>query len=204
MSENGYFIIPTDRHSGLSYLIDDVPALEMASPLGYRCDQTIFCGVPFYSTGMLRLSQYSYWIPAEEPIFNEPVELIRIEANQPENRLMFQLSGPDARGVVIAPMPGIEIERWSFASNVTDLGLNWQGRLTYVVMHSAGLNAPSTFWIDITVPTGWIGKRVDIGVVAHYTHFDDQQTPNFRNFVASYPDWAHVAAWISSYNGYEF
>lgn len=203
-SENGYLLLPMDRNSHPEYLIDEMVGMSKAELIETKCTQDLFCGMPFYTTRMLRQSTYSYWIPADQPYFNKQVSLTRIVEKQPVDRFMFELTGTDAMGVMISPMPGIEIVKWSFFHEVTETGMDYQGRPTYFVFYSAGINAPGTFWVDLKVPNGWIGKKLDIGIAAHYTHFDKERTEAFQSFIDSYPKWTHVTAWMASYNGFEY
>lgn len=194
-----------DRHSHPDYLSGEMEIMSKAELNTQRCEEQLFCGMPFYTARMLRQSTYSYWIPAAAPEFNTAISFRRIVNGQPANRYMFELTGTSAMGVYLSPMPGVEIENWSFHESVDDTGMDFQGRPTYFVMYSAGNPVPSTFWVDLKVPEGtWTGKKIDIGIVAHYTHFDDQRTVAFQQFIDSYPEWCHVTAWMNSYNGYEF
>lgn len=203
-SDTGFLLLPMDRHSHPDYLLDDMPIMARAEENKERCENELFCGMPFYSARMLRQSTYSYWIPAGAPYFNTQISFRRIEQNQPDNRLTFELIGTSAMDVFLSPMPGVEIERWSFFDEVVESGMEFQGRPTYFIVYSAGKVAPSTFWIDLKVPPGFSGKKIDIGIAAHYTHFDEERTAEFQSFIDSYPDWCHVTAWMASYNGYEF
>lgn len=203
-SDSGYFILPMDRHSYPDYLADDMPHITQAELIADKCAEEIFCGMPFQTTRMLRQSTYSYWMPADAPYLDGTVTLTRIVINQPENRFMFEMQGPTAMAVLMSPMDGVEIEAWSFFDEVTDTGMDFQGRPTYFVRYAAGSVAPANFWVDLKVPAGWTGKKLDIGIVGHYTHHDEDRTDSFQEFIDSYPEWCHVTAWMSSYNGYEF
>lgn len=202
-SGNGYLLLPMDRHSHPDYLKDEIPLMAKAESNKERCEQELFCGMPFYTARMLKQSTYSFWIPAQAPYFNADISFRRITNAQPADRMLFEVSGTSAMDVFLSPMPGVEIERWSFFNEVTDSGMEFQGRPTYFVMYSTGSPGPATFWIDLKVPSGWTGKKLDIGIVAHYTHFDKERTPEFQEFVNSYPKWCHVTAWMGRYNGYE-
>lgn len=193
-----------DRHSHPDYLIDHMPIMSKAEKIDEKCEKELFCGMPFYTTRMLRQSPYSYWIPSNAPVLSESVTLTRIVQNQPENRMLFQMTGIDSMGVMISPMPGIEIEKWSFYDEVMDTGLNWQGRPTYFMYYTAGVHSPITFWLDLKVPQGWTGKKLDVALTTHFTHHDELRTSEFQDFINSYPEWTHVTAWMNSYNKFEF
>lgn len=44
----------------------------------------------------------------------------------------------------------------------------------------------------------------DIAVVGHYNHFSEYETIEFKEFKESFPKWAHITPWISSYNSMVF
>lgn len=194
-----------DRHSHPDYLIDEMEGIAKAELIDEICEQELFCGMPFYTSRMLKQAKYSYWVPAGDPYFNKEVVLQRITNQQPENRFMFQLEGPDSMGILISPEPGVEIVDWSFDYAVASTGMEWQGRPTYFIQYSAGkVNRPVTFYLDLKVPSGWTGKKLVLGISAHYTHYDEERTNEFKQFIDSYPEWTHVTAWMASYNGFEF
>lgn len=202
LSENGFLLLPMDRHSHPDYLISDMEIMGKAEQIDERCKQELFCGMPFYTTRMLRQSTYSYWIPADEPYFNQPVVLTRLEAAEP--RMRFEINGPHSMAVVMSPMPGVEIERWSFSQDIYSTGMDWQDRPTYFVVFHAGIQSPVTFWVDLKVPAGFTGKKLDLGIIGHYSHFDEERTESFQKFIDSYPEWTHVTAWMNNFNGFEF
>lgn len=193
-----------DRHSHPEYLLDEMEIMRKAEPNQQRCQEELFCGMPFYTARMLRQAEHSFWIPAEKPYLNKEVTLRRIVNGQPANRLTFEVGAISAMGVFLSPMPGVEIEKWSFFHEVADSGMEFQNRPTYFINFSSGFPAPATFWIDLKVPNGWTGKKIDIGIVGHYTHFDGERTKEFQGFIDSYPEWCHVTAWMASYDGYEY
>lgn len=202
--DSGYLLLPMDRHSHPDYLVDLMPNMTQAELIADKCEQQIFCGMPFQTTRMLRQSTYSYWMPAEAPYLDGEVTLQRVVNGQPENRYMFELTGPTAMAVLMSPVEGVEIERWSFFEEVTDTAMDFQGRPTYFVRYAAGTPTPVVFWVDLKVPTGWTGKKLDIGIAGHYTHHDEHLTAGFQEFIHSYPEWCHVTAWMSSYSGFEY
>lgn len=169
-----------------------------------KCDEELLCGMPLYDTRNIAQSRLNYWIPANAPYLSETVTLVRIKEQQPENRMLFQMTGVDSMGIFISPMPGIEIEKWSFYDEVIDTGFDWQGRPTYVINYNAGVHSPITFWLDLNVPQGWTGKMMDIAVIAQFTHHEEERTKDFKDFINSFPEWTHVTAWVSSYNKFEF
>lgn len=204
-SESGFLLLPMDRHSQPDYLVDHMELMAKAELIEDQCVDELFCGMPFYTSRMLRQASYSHWIPAGAPYFNKDVIIQRITNQQPENRYMFQLEGPDSMGILISPEPGVEIESWSFDSEVLSSGMEWKGRPTYFIQYTAGkFNRPMTFHLDLKVPAGWTGKKLALGISAHYTHYDEERTAEFQQFIDSYPDWTHVTAWMASYNGFEF
>lgn len=45
---------------------------------------------------------------------------------------------------------------------------------------------------------------VDIAVVGHYTHYEELETNEFRDFVKSFPDWAQVTPWMCTFESWVY
>lgn len=50
------------------------------------------------------------------------------------------------------------------------------------------------------VPT----PALDVVINGHYIHYDELQTSEFKKFLKTFPKFAHVTAWMSSYDGWQF
>lgn len=194
-----------DRHSTPEFLVDVMPIMRQARGILGDCDAYLFCGMPFYTTRMHRQMEHSYWIPmASSPQLSRPITVQRVTDGVPANRLELSLTGPHQMGILISPHVGVEITGWNLLDHVPVAGHDWNGRKTYFVRYVAGTIHPMTVRMDLSVPNNWTGPRVSVSVTGHYTDYDNEATPAFRQFVNSYPAWAHVTAWMSAYHGYEF
>lgn len=49
-----------------------------------------------------------------------------------------------------------------------------------------------------------IQPSIALTTVGHYTHYDEYQTAEFKNFILSFPPWSHVTPWMCSYTSYFF
>lgn len=68
-------------------------------------------------------------------------------------RVRFSLlAGPDHIGVMLSPVPGVALDRWSLVDQEPLAGPKWNGRDTYFVYYAyASEPEPLTFSFDLKV-----------------------------------------------------
>lgn len=136
------------------------------------------------------------------------LQLIRTEPfNATSSRLHFELTCTRHCAIHIGPAQGVTLGRFSLFEVLEENGLTFHNPRMYLVtlMNLFIENRPTTdFWLDINHPTTVSGKRIDVGVVAHYTEERDAYSPAFQEFLDVFPDWTTTTDWISSYTYYEF
>lgn len=49
----------------------------------------------------------------------------------------------------------------------------------------------------------WTAYSLDIAIIGHYVHYDETQTPEFKAFLNSFPDYEHITPWMSTYESYQ-
>ncbi|KAG4075302.1 hypothetical protein HA402_003093 [Bradysia odoriphaga] len=202
-----YFILSMDRHTA-----DYVSELPNASRTSNDCPFEILCGAPLYSTRMFGQSKSSYFVPAEEPDLPSETELTLLSSEMSSERVKrfeFQLIAPDHMVMAISPLPGHEMLDWSLLdfvpSNVQIWNSNVGDRPTYFVQSAFG-SGIMIFTLDIQIESGQniTAPSFDIAVIGHYNHYNDYETDEFREFIQTFPEWAHITPWISSYNSMVF
>ncbi|XP_059614556.1 endoplasmic reticulum metallopeptidase 1-like isoform X2 [Phlebotomus argentipes] len=207
-TDAGYMLLPMDSNSYPDFLKDYVPEMESAVAVEEDCTEEIFCGLPLYRVGMARDVPHSHWIPASPPHLNHSVTLTRITNQIPAERMAFQVEGPSRITLYIAPAPGIVIKNWSFIPEIPQVGIpKMPNRRAHFIVRTAGkVLRPFSFWFDLETPDNWSPDtpKVTIAVSGHFTHYDNEKTPEFRRFIDSFPDWTDVTAWIVGYRVYEF
>lgn len=83
-------------------------------------------------------------------------------------RLTFNVTGPDHMGLMVSPVKGVELLRWSILEGPPLAGPRWNGRETYFVYFSyADKPKPWVFSLDL---------RVSILVMVNYKKI------NYGNF----------------------
>lgn len=136
--------------------------------------------------------------------------------------------GPDHMAFYLSPALGTEIFEWSISEAVVRSVYQWNGRSTYYIFFSYAVDTSAyRFSIDL-VKVRWITRlkslkiqnkiqlffqttemdypvpALDVVVTTHYIHHEQMFTQQFQTFVESFPKWAHVTPWISTYEAWEY
>lgn len=78
--------------------------------------------------------------------------LSRKAVSQSVQRLTFNVTGPDHMGLMVSPVKGIELLRWSILDDQPLAGPKWNGRETYFVYYSyADKPKPWVFSLELRV-----------------------------------------------------
>ncbi|KAJ6644220.1 Endoplasmic reticulum metallopeptidase 1 [Pseudolycoriella hygida] len=186
--------------------------LPTATPASNDCLFEIVCGAPVFSTRMFSQSQSSYFVHAEKPNFptETNLKLLRSEMiRERVKRFEFQVNAPDHMVLTISPLPGHEMIDWSLLDHVPTNIQMWNSyagdRPTYFVQSAFG-SASMNFSVDIQIAFEFdiTDASFDAAVIGHYNHYREFETVEFKAFKESFPLYAHITPWISSYNSMVF
>lgn len=167
-----------------------------------------------YILPVLNFLWVTHWL--DSPPFNIPLDTQVILNEQtmisPDTvRLNFTVTGPDHMNLMLAPLAGYELKRWSIdQSPPLASSKRFKNRKMYFVYYSYGQinNRPWQFHLDFTVPSGFsIVKRtpiVDLSVNGHFIHGERKLTDQLKAFVDRFPDWTTTSAWTSTIRSFVF
>lgn len=154
-------------------------------------------------------SNSSSWVPAGSPHALNFTKLTLISVKNTAYNIKqytFELKGDDHMEIFISPYDGSAVLNWTLsAAPIQASPTVWHGRPTYLVFLTSGrlTQITSRFTIDVQTNVALDKPSMDIAVVGHRVHNDDEQTDEFRAFLASFPRWAHVTPWMSSYESWK-
>lgn len=122
-------------------------------------------------------------------------------------RYTFELKGDDHMEIFLSPFAGSKLLDWSLSAGPIQASPTvWHGRPTYLVFLTSGrlTQITSRFTIDVETNVPVEQPSIDIAAVGHRVHNDDEQTDEFKAFLESFPRWAHVTPWMSSYESWKY
>ncbi|XP_004535852.1 endoplasmic reticulum metallopeptidase 1 isoform X1 [Ceratitis capitata] len=204
VNESGVYIYPQDRR--VHTADDNIKNIGVKYKVSDICSDEIFCGMPVFNHRWNNAKEYSYWIPIdEEPNIpgDDPVlalnSKIDVEASN-IRRYNFTLTGPDHMTLFIGTKSSAKIVNWSF--NDTMLRENWEP--PYFIYYSYGKDSsPLDFFIDVESPAADT-SNIEIGIGGHWIHQSMTRPDEYEKFVQSFPNYAFVADWASSYESWLF
>ncbi|XP_050091027.1 endoplasmic reticulum metallopeptidase 1-like [Anopheles aquasalis] len=201
-SDARFYIHPQDRYTP-DLIMDLIPEMSQATPLGDECDRELYCGIPFYQNTQHAQRENAWWLPASVPTIPVPVELQltdkRFDATLNGTTFRFTVSGPDHMSFYVSPVQGIKLASWSFSDRVPRSGLRWHDQDVHFINYVHGID-DSPYEFDITVQgvatkpqeAGW---SFYLNVVAQYMHHEQYRTAEFSQFINQFPRYAHVVAY---------
>nr|CAD7263210.1 unnamed protein product [Timema shepardi] len=203
--ETGYWVADLDLNSpdsvkGIVPEFDRVRLVE-------DCEDELYCGLP-YLMPVVSFLWKTHWIPAHPPDVPIPttLSLMSTETRPPSiRRLTFNVTGPDHIGVMLSPVSGVTLDRWSLVEGEPLKSSKWNNRDTYFVYYSyASDPEPLVFWIDLNVPDIGMKQILDIAVTSHFLHGPHKTSPEFVRFMGQFPSWASPSGWVATYNSFKF
>ncbi|XP_075168832.1 endoplasmic reticulum metallopeptidase 1 [Haematobia irritans] len=200
--DSGYYVVPVDRHPhSIDYMFEN-SNLTKASR-NPDCEEELQCGFPIYSTRWLGWKKQSFWVPAPQPNLEgwPTLRIVSKEMSDPEE-IVFELeiSGPNHMSIFIQPLENVTLVDWSFSK----VPLEENFETPYYVYFSYAMD-PSPLRFQLAFrhqDSEWSGSTFDIAVIGHKVYDDITITEDFREFVASFPAWAHVSSWTGSYESW--
>ncbi|XP_066142542.1 endoplasmic reticulum metallopeptidase 1-like isoform X2 [Euwallacea fornicatus] len=203
-TSNGYWIVDMDINS--PHTVDHhVDLMKTAIPVEQDCVDYLYCGLP-YLVPVLTMIWKTHWLPGPQPVLLNTVNMTLIERRTISGgeRLSFEVSGPTHLGVMMSPVPGVEIRGWSIPTPEPLAGPLWNGRNTYFIYYAYGLEpVPLRFWIDFRIPSSHSGPIMDMAVTSHYLFGEGKASQDLKNFVNEFPDWTAVTYWTATYESWK-
>lgn len=204
-SDSGFFVQGLDRNN-LNYVSELVPELKSANRASSDCEKEIYCGVPIFTSRFINPAPHSFWVPSIPPLIHHPTTLEVVSQKQitvRSRRLHILVTGPDHITITMSLREGVKLLKWSFDEFEPLEAAPWQGRQTYMVYFSHGVvGATLEFDLDLEVSKEFPEALLDVAVVGHYMHDQAYRTDEFQNFLAKFPDWAHVTPWTVTYKSW--
>lgn len=132
-----------------------VPEMIKAELVDEDCKHYLYCGLPYFVPVTTMLWK-THWLPGPEPKIEIPVTMEVLSKTLIENgvRIAVKVDGPTHIEVMVSPVLGVDLVRWSLESKKPLKGPLWNGRPTYFIYYAYGLErVPFTFSMDFKVRT---------------------------------------------------
>ncbi|XP_037808190.1 endoplasmic reticulum metallopeptidase 1 [Lucilia sericata] len=200
-NDSGYYVVPVDRRPHTIDFMFKNQNLEKSGKAD--CDTELMCGYPIYSSRWLGWKEQSFFIPASAPAQGGWPKMQIISKRQTTSRnILFtlEISGPDHMSMFIEPLKDTKLKDWSF----TKIPIDEKFEPPYFVYFSYALDpTPLRFNLEFERESAdWSGATFDIAIIGHKIHDEIYNTQDFRSFLASFPAWAYVSSWTSSFESW--
>ncbi|KAH8270873.1 hypothetical protein KR018_010625, partial [Drosophila ironensis] len=202
-TDSGYFVLPVDRRP---HTVDDIlfDNTNYTKAERMSCDSEIMCGYPIYSSRWLNAVDNSYFVPGPEPNKGYlPTLSILDKSSSSATNIKFDLeiSGPDHISMFILPLNDTKLVDWSFTKEPLEQNV----KPPYYVYWSYALDpTPLQFSLEFEHDDpNWSGSTFKVALMGHRIHDDMYIEEDFREFLATFPPWAHVSSWLGSYNSWQ-
>lgn len=213
-TRSGYWIIDMDMNSPQS-VVRHVPEVAGAEPIiagvSSDCVRLLYCGLP-YLVPVLSMYSTTHWLPAPAPL-NIPsgtygTELVKIEnVAETENdrkRIHLKLTGPAHIGVMLSPVPGVQLVGWDLTSEPLLTSIPWNGRDQYFIFYASGTKLePFEFYLEFKVPTNHVGYIIDLATTTQFMFGPLKMSTDFKEFAKKFPPWTAVSAWSATYDSWK-
>ncbi|XP_070069647.1 endoplasmic reticulum metallopeptidase 1-like isoform X2 [Drosophila takahashii] len=168
-----------------------------------ECEKHMMCGQPLYDHRWVKNRLNAMWLPREElidPPYVPNVKLISkiILADKTTVRFKFTINTTDHTSLFIQPFEDVNITNWTFPPEY----LGQQS--TYHVYFSYGKDSsPLSFFIELSKSNGDFKVPLfQLGVCAHFIGNKGDELS--QNFAKSFPDYAVLIEWPTSYQRFIF
>jgi MFS family permease len=204
----GYFLLNMDRNSPQK-VEGRVKDIARAKSLDEDCKKYLLCGLPLAHSKMIEIIKYSSWIPAGQPVLDQPVKLdvlSKVQVSPTVLRYNVSIIGPDRVGVYFSPKKGHKVLAISLIDKMPSDSETevWNDRYLYYMNHICGKEiAPLKFSFDLEVPANSSGATTEIAVSGIYVHDNlNRKMPHYVQFLNEFPDWADLTAWLGYYESF--
>ena len=130
-----------------------VPEVARVQPVDRDCIHYLYCGMPYFAPGLSILWK-THWIPGPEP---EPLpkstfKILKKETTSDKIKFLVEIDAPTTTNIIISPVLGAELTRWTLVSGKPLQGPLWNGRNTHFIFYGYGLKpTPFKFTMDFQV-----------------------------------------------------
>ncbi|XP_016978258.2 endoplasmic reticulum metallopeptidase 1-like isoform X1 [Drosophila rhopaloa] len=168
-----------------------------------ECEERMMCGQPLYDHRWVKNRLNAMWLPREElidPPYVPKLQLLSkiIQSDKTTVRFKFTINTTDHTSLFIQPYEFVNITNWSFP-------LEYIGQqTTYHVYFSYGKdNSPLSFFIDLSKSNGDFRVPLfQLGVCSHFIGNKGDELS--QKFAQSFPDYAVLIEWPTSYQRFIF
>lgn len=131
-----------------------------------------------------------------------------IQLNSTTWRFSFNLTCSNHCAIYIAPaVQGATLGRWSMFRHLDEKNMNYPNPRLYFINFSnvhVEDRPELTFWLEVDLQGTITGKRLNIGIVSHYSAERDAYSQAYKDFLRLFPDWTTTTDWITTFTSYEF
>ncbi|KAH8270809.1 hypothetical protein KR018_005409, partial [Drosophila ironensis] len=167
------------------------------------CGKYMMCGYPLYDHRWVKNRLNAMWLPRTE-LIDPPkvpkVELLSkiVQADKKTVRYKFKVEVTDHTSLFIQPYDFVNITNWTFPLAYIDQ------QSTYHVYFSHGKDStPLSFFVDFFKSNGDFNVPLfEMGVSGHF--IGDKGDKISQEFAASFPDYAVLVEWPTSYQRFIF
>ncbi|XP_034475996.1 endoplasmic reticulum metallopeptidase 1-like [Drosophila innubila] len=203
--ESGYLFNYQDRREEKALEGTKVNLTGLVS-IESNCYTHMMCGMPLFDFRYVDNRFQSKWLPREVPVI--PPGSIKLELlsktilNTTTVRFEFSMEGSAQMNLFFQPYEDVKITKWSFLSEYLDNPPAYP--LSYHVCFNYGIDSsPLKFFLEITK---WNGNfkvpLFQMGVSGHFIGY--KRDAESEKFASSFPSYAILADWPSSYDRYIF
>ncbi|XP_017025335.1 endoplasmic reticulum metallopeptidase 1-like [Drosophila kikkawai] len=168
-----------------------------------QCEEHMMCDVPLYDHRWVKNRLNAMWLPREtliDPPLVPKVELTNKMVLEDKNtvQLNFTVNVTDHTSLFIQPYEGVNIKNWTFP--IAYIGQ----QTTYHVYFSYGKDdTPLSFFIELSNSNGDFNVPLfQLGVSGHFIGNKGDELS--QEFAKSFPDYAVVIEWPTSYQRFIF
>lgn len=203
-TETGFYIQPIDTR--YSELYDTtLKNVEPASWLEDNCAAEPYCGLPLYSGRWLDWKDSARWIYSKAPVFPVTTELeetSRQSIGVNKKRYEYSIKAGDRIVIFIDPKANVKITNWSVDETILRDGRN----PPYFIYHVYSMvKERFHFWLEFEHDAkNTDGPYFKMVVAVHFLYHQEYYTPEYREFLSSFPDWTYTTDWIASYESWIF
>ncbi|XP_013111716.2 endoplasmic reticulum metallopeptidase 1 [Stomoxys calcitrans] len=204
-NDTGFYVQPEDtRPTSL-----DDSTLKNALPQSWideECATEMLCGLPLFSMRWRKWKDSMKWVTAGGPNLVKPTDLKLISktyTNETHLIYSFSLRAADRVIINIEPHDKNKVVDWSFNRGMLD---EPGYEPPYSAYHLQSMDdSPFQFWIQIERETPTLeGPHFRIGIGAHFLYHTHTYTQEYKDFLASFPEWAYPTHWTASYECWHF
>ncbi|XP_055918140.1 endoplasmic reticulum metallopeptidase 1-like isoform X2 [Eupeodes corollae] len=203
-NDSGYYFDLQDRRQ-FNHIKDVFDTSKLAD-MSEECNKHIFCGFPVFNHRWNRNKVLSQWLPSDDYLIPGSPKLTLVSKNVTLNssstvRYDFELTGPSHMGIYLNPLNRSKIIEWSFLN--TMLEDKWNP--PYFIYFSMGKDkSPLAFYVVLETPTYADETNstipiLELGIGGHYVSFEHTRSLANKAFIQSFPSYAYVMEWPSSY-----